>query len=315
MSRPLPVLLALSLVTALACGGASAPAEPPPVEAPAVQVLWEVVPDPGATPSSTAPFATIEAGNTQGLLLDQTVTLLGPAPAVGGAQPIVGSARVTEVGPESARLIPLRLAKPLPPSLAARPLAAEDQGALAAIPEVPALAKKAATATPAAEVPSPSEAAIPEDLRTGSSKQRIDALVRYETRSDMTDAIVWVMKHDDDADVRMKAWRVLRARWKRGVGEYATNEAAAVWAAANGSQAMRVEALDALGERGRNITPIAGHLDDPSPSIRIAAAKAVAFYGPRAGEKPAAKRLLQARKSKETDDGVRKKIAALLDEL
>lgn len=315
MSRPLPLVLALSLLAALACGGASEAPAPPPVETPAPPLLWEVVPDAGSTPSSAAPFATIEAGNTQGLLLDQTVTLVGPAPAVGGAQPIVGSARVTEVGPESARLVPLRLAKPLPASLAARPLAAEDQAALTAIPEVPALAKKPTATAPATEAPSPGETAIPEDLRTGSSKQRIDALVRYESRGDMTDAIVWVMKHDDDADVRMKAWRVLRARWKRGVGDYSTNESAAVWAASHGTQAMRVEALDALGERGRNMAPIAGHLDDPAPSIRIAAAKAVAFYGPRSGEKPAAKRLLQARKAKETDESVRKKIVALLDEL
>lgn len=323
MRRLLLPTLAFTLLSALACGGAGdvATPEPPPVE-PAAPTLWEVVPDADVTPVSTAPFATVKAGSGAGLTLDQTVTLVGPAPAAGGAQPVVGSARVTDVGTDSAKLVPLRLADPLPASLAARTLQPEDQDALTTLPAVPATApgnKKAATAAPAEPTATApvgvAEARVPEDLRTGTTKQRIDALVRYETRQDATAAIEWVMKNDPDDEVRQKAWRVLRARWKRGTGDSAEHEAAAIWAAAQGARSTRTEAIAALGERGRSLASLTAHLDDRDPDIRIAAAKAIAEWGPRAGEKAAAKKALKAQKDQETDEGVRKKIGDLLEDL
>lgn len=104
----------------------------------AAPLLFEVTPDPDVAPAAGVGFASIKAGTTQGMVVDMTVALIGPAPAVGGPQPVVGSARVSEVMAETARLIPLRLVSPLPASVAARALVPEDSAALSAIPEVAA---------------------------------------------------------------------------------------------------------------------------------------------------------------------------------
>lgn len=125
----------------LGCTGILDKAEPlpPPVDVPAVAAapaLYEVVPDVDVVPVAGVTFATMRAGTTQGLGVDMTVVLVGPAPAVGGPQPVVGSARLTEATAEVSRLAPVRLQVPLPTSLAARALSPEDGAALAAIAEV-----------------------------------------------------------------------------------------------------------------------------------------------------------------------------------
>ncbi|GDX80888.1 hypothetical protein LBMAG42_26990 [Deltaproteobacteria bacterium] len=301
----------------------------------AAPLLFEVTPDVESVPAAGVTFATMKAGTTQGMVVDMTVALVGPAPAVGGPQPVVGSARVTEVTADSARLVPLRLASPLPASVAARALAPEDSASLSALPEV--AAAEAVTLPggprkpggrpgpwagpgpggggPAGEGPGSKELAIPADLRTGSADEREDALVRHEDEPGATAAIVWVMKNDTSSSVRFKAWRVIRARWNRGTGAAAEHEAAALWLAANGSEDQRIEAIDAVGENSRSIEHAASQINDLDEDVRVASVKAVGAVANRTGKRDNARDVLTARRDKEGSSSVRKKIDSVLDKL
>jgi hypothetical protein len=156
---------------------------------------------------------------------------------------------------------------------------------------------------------------VPAELKSGTPGARMDALVRHEPDAAMTDAIVWVLKNDSDAAVQFKAWRVVRARWKRGTGNASAHEAAAAWVATNGGDDARVEALDALGERSRSLTAPAKHLADPQQNVRIAAGKAVFDIGGRTGKRSEAKKLLQDRRDVEAAAPVRKRLADWIEEL
>lgn len=322
----------------LGCTGLLNKEEDPAIVEEAVVVvaplLYEVTPDPDVLPTAGATFATVKAGTTQGMVVDMTVALVGPAPAVGGPQPVVGSARVTEVMAESARLVPLRLVSPLPASLAARALAPEDSAALSALPEVVAAeavvtpggprkpggrpgpwAGPGPGGGPAGGGPASSELVIPADLRTGSADEREDALVRHEDEPGATAAIVWVMKNDTSSSVRFKAWRVVRARWNRGTGAAAEHEAAALWLAANGSEDLRIEAIDAVGENSRSIEHAAAQINDLDEDVRIASVKAVGAVANRTGKRDNAREVLSSRRDKEGSSSVRKKIDAVIDKL
>lgn len=312
----------------LACSGLTpAPEAPPapPVEVPPpppAPVLYEVVVDPGA-PHPARAFATVKAGSNQGLMIDGMLTLVGPAPAVGGPQPVIGSARVTEITADSARLVPVRLADPMPSSVAARALTVEDQGALAALPEVkPGGGGRRPGPGPAA-VGGPGSAGpaggpgleIPAELRTGSANDREDAVARYEGRPDATAVIVWVMKNDPAESVRFKAWRVVRARWKKGIGDASDHEQAAAWLAGNGSKDARLEAIDELGARSRNVERAGAQIDDEDPDIRAAAVRAVYEVADRTGKRDKGREVLSARRSRESSAAVRSKIDAALGKL
>ncbi len=296
----------------------------------AAPILYEVTPDADVVPAVGVTFATMKAGTTQGMVVDMTVALVGPAPAVGGPQPVVGSARVTEVMAESARLVPMRLLTPMPPSLAARALAPEDSAALSALPEVlpeePVVGgggpRKGggrpgpwAGPGPGGGGPAANELVIPADLRTGSAAEREDALVRHEDESDATAAIVWVMKNDSSSSVRFKAWRVVRARWNRGTGAAPAHEAAALWLAANGPEDQRIEAIDAIGDKSRSIEHAASQINDLDEDVRVASVKAVGAVADRTGKRENAREVLTARRDKEGSSSVRKKIDAVLDKL
>ena len=314
----------------LACGGlmngdeAAVPAvEPLPVAALVpVSTLWEVVPDPDAVPAPVRAFASVRAGSTQGLIVDMTVALVGPAPAAGGPQPVVGSARVSEVTADSARLIPVRLVEELPPTMAARALAVDDQTALAAIPEVkPGRRLGARPGVLGGSGPASGGAAtsaelyIPTDLKSGSADSREEALVRHEGDPELTAAIVWVMKNDDNEGVRFKAWRVVRARWKNGIGVASEHEAAAAWLAGNGTKAARTEAIAELGNRSRSVERAGAQIDDGDPDIRLAAVKAVYEVGDRTGRRDKARDVLKERRAKESSSAVRSRIDALVAKL
>ncbi len=300
--------------------------EPLPAEvvAPAV-ILWEVVADPDAVPAPLRAFASVKAGSTQGLIVDMTVALVGPAPAAGGPQPVVGSARVSDLTADGARLIPVRLVEELPPTMAARALAVDDQAALAAISEVKAGRRLGGRpGALAAGGPSPllsggsapeAEQTIPADLKTGSADSREDALVRHEGNPELTAAIVWVMKNDDNEGVRFKAWRVIRARWNKGIGTASDHESAAVWLAGNGSKDARTEAIAEIGERSRNVERAGAQIDDGDPDIRLAAVKAVYEVADRTGRREKGRDLLKERRAKESSSAVRMRIDALLGKL
>jgi len=70
---------------------------------------------------------------------------------------------------------------------------------------------------------------VPSAMRSGTDDQRYSALGYAERRPEATAAIVWVMKNDPNNELRRKAWRVIRARWRQGSGTAADNQAAAIW--------------------------------------------------------------------------------------
>ncbi|MDP2317236.1 MAG: hypothetical protein Q8P41_30395 [Pseudomonadota bacterium] len=300
----------------LACGGFgdTKTEEPVVVEtpvAPAVTV-WEMTRQDGQ--------ALVKAGAVQGLAVDAPLVLLGPPLAGTENRQIVGSGKVVEVWPDLARVAPDRIKKDAPEPVAARPYTPEDQAALDLIPVIGAKggnrpAAAAATTPVAAPAGEFTVEQVPDALKSGTAESRMDALVRYETDASMTNAIVWVLKNDSDSDVQFKAWRVVRARWKRGTGSPGDHEAAAGWVATNGGDDARVEALQAIGERSRSLSVPSKHLADPLQSVRVAAAEAVFDIGSRIGKRSEAKKLLQDRRDLESAGPVRKKLADWIDQL
>lgn len=316
MRVPSALLLASSLVLVLACSGFGdtkipEPPEPPPVVASAPAV-WEY--------TKEEKQDLVKAGTNEGLAVDATVVLLGPSLAGTDNRQIVGSAKVAEIWPDLSRVTIERLKRDASSPVAARAYTPEDQAALDAIP----LAKggggtKAASAAAATTSTTPSSEFtvddVPADLKSGSANAREDALVRYEDDASATQAIVWVLKNDSSSDVRFKAWRVLRARWKRGTGSAAEHEAAAGWLSTNGSEDARLEAIDEIGGRSRSLSLASKHLADPLEKVRIAAGEATFKVGERTGKRSEAKKLLQERRDVESVSGVRKKLGDWIDEL
>ncbi|MDP2306416.1 MAG: hypothetical protein Q8P18_10360 [Pseudomonadota bacterium] len=309
-----PLILLGSLILTLACGGAGdTTAEEPVVALVEAPTVWEVTRQDGQ--------ALVKAGAGQGLAVDTQMVLLGPPLAGTDNRQIVGSAKVAEIWPDLARITPDRIKRDAPEPAAARVYTAEDQAALDAIPLVGG-GKGARAATSAASLSEPAATTgeftvdqVPAALKSGTSESRMDALVRYETDASMTDAIVWVLKNDSDSAVQFKAWRVVRARWKRGTGNAADHEAAAAWVATHGGDDARLEALGAIGERSRSLTVPAKHLADPLQSVRIAAANAVFDIGSRTGKRAEAKKLLVDRRDVESAGPVRKRLADWIEEL
>ena len=316
-------LLLISLLAALACGGFGdpKPEEPPvlPVEATTGPTLWEV--------THEEKQDLVKAGEADGLAKDAVVVLLGPALAGTENRQIVGSAKVVEIWPDLARVQVERIKKDAPQPEMARAWSPEDQAALDAIPPMKAGGRAAASGTSAAtggpvptgttEAPAAefTAADLPADLRGGTGDSREEALVRYEDNGSMTQAIVWVMKHDSDDDVRMKAWRVVRARWKRGTGSAAEHEAAAVWLSSNGTQDQRIEAINEIGARSRSLNAAAKHVADPIQPVRVAAAEAVHDVGSRTGKRTEAREILQDRLKVESVSAVRKKLGDWVGDL
>lgn len=276
----------------------SDPAKDATTESKAGPTSWALTSDAGNT--------LIKAGTTQGLALNSQLTLLGPALAGTDNRQVVGSATVVEVWADLSRIVPDRLRTDGIVAEAARLPLPEDKPILAGIPVVST--EKPPSAADAAPV-------IPPDLTGGTVASRIDALVRYEPDPSATAIIVWVMKNDASDEVRTKAWRVLRARWKAGTGAAADHEAAAVWLAANGTTDLRVEALNAIGDYSSTLRLAARHLTDDVEAVRAAAARAVHDMGMRTGKRAEARRMLEERRDAETVNGLRKKMGEWIAEL
>jgi hypothetical protein len=82
-----------------------------------------------------------------------------------------------------------------------------------------------------------------EDDKTGV---RYDAVSQLESHQDATAIIVWVLFTDPSEEVRFKAWRVLRARTRRGLGDMALQSEVVHWLAENGDGVIQAEAADLL---------------------------------------------------------------------
>ncbi|MFZ5477908.1 MAG: hypothetical protein ACOZNI_14125 [Myxococcota bacterium] len=235
--RSIP-FLALCLLACGGMGGSDVATQSPAPAAPTTPVVWDVVSD--------GEGMLVVAGAPEGIVLDMTVALVTAPPAHGAPRPLAGSARITQVGTQS-RIVPLRLVEGVTPT-GARQLLPEDQAALATIPEYREPTKAATAKKSAAS----SEPQVPADLRTGTADERADAVARYEDDPNATWMIVWVMKNDASYEVRQKAWRVVRARWKRGTGSNAEHEAAARWLLAHGSPDQQKEAQAAIDDLARD---------------------------------------------------------------
>lgn len=306
MRRLLGPIAGLLVLLSLACALPGAD-EAVVAEVPAAPTLWALTQD--------GPATLVKAGTTEGLAIDTVVVLLGPPLAGTQNRQVVGSARVAEIWPDLARVTPERLRTDTAAPESARLPLPEDAVVLDTMPTVATSPPPTARAARQAQTTPDAALVLPSDLTGGTPDARIDALVRYEPDPDATAVIVWVMKNDGSADVRAKAWRVVRARWKRGTGSAADHEAAAIWLAANGTTDLRIEALGAMGDRSTSVRTPGRQLADDNDDIRVAAARAVHDIGMRTSKHADARKALEDRRDVESSASVRKKLAEWIAEL
>ena len=305
----LVVALAILGGTAAACG--SLPVSLPFLSEERPAAPWPLVVD--------GDDVFVKAGTRDGLVTGSPLTF------VDGGGWIVGSGRVAHVWDDLAKVERERWDPEieLAAALMARPREPSDEAALAELPPVgeveeaaaaPAAAPRRASA-PSEGAAAPQPVELPADLRTGSADDRIEALTRYEDEPRATAWIVEVMKHDPDYEVRKKAWRVVRARWRRGTGSAAEHERAALWAAAHGDRDVRLEAVSALGKRSSRLANATRFLDDPDAEVRKRAGRAAVDIALRTGQADAARKAITAAAESESDKGVKKYLYKLLAEL
>lgn len=312
----LPLLVTTLLALGLACtgmGGETPAVTPPEPVADAAVTTWPYSLENGQE--------LVKAGSSSTLAVGSQVVLLGPPLAGTENRQVVGSAKVAEVWPDLARVETERVRRDAPPPEMARLATPEDQAAIDALPKATGAAKpRSPTSTPTSDATTePADTYtredLPSDLRDGTPDSREEALVRYENDPTMTQAIVFVMKHDPSEDVRFKAWRVVRARWNKRIGASADHEAAAVWQAGHGAENARCEALAELGDMGHSMAAIEKQAGDPSEDVRAAAAKAIFEMGTRTGKRAEAKEILKERRKVESSGSIRKKLEGWIDDL
>ena len=212
-------------------------------------------------------------GTVDGLTLGSPVTFVG-SPIPGTEDRVVrGSAVVSMAEPNRSELTVQKLPPELDISgLTARAWVPDDALSLSAIPDwlppeeeaavvvmsrptqTRALTKKAeppARATVSAPTLPSYAGPLPTKLQHAKEDKRVDSLVEYEGDPQATAMIIHMMVNDSSFVVRHKAWRMIRARWKRGVGNRADHEAAARWLSKNGTNSQRVEADEAIAKYGQ----------------------------------------------------------------
>jgi hypothetical protein len=87
---------------------------------------------------------------------------------------------------------------------------------------------------------------LTQELEHNKAGVRYDAVGLLQSQEDAEALIVWVLFTDPSDEVRLKAWRVLRARVKRGFGDMALQGNVVRWLAANGEGQMKTEAAELL---------------------------------------------------------------------
>ncbi len=86
----------------------------------------------------------------------------------------------------------------------------------------------------------------PEALSHRRSEVRYDAVAALEDEQEATEPILWALFTDPADEVRLKAWRVLRARARRGHGDQARQVEAVGWLAEHGDGMIQEEAVALL---------------------------------------------------------------------
>lgn len=81
--------------------------------------------------------------------------------------------------------------------------------------------------------------------------RRLDVMTQFEPNPGATMFIIWMMQSDPNYDVRRKAWRMVRARWKHHIGNPEAHEQAALWLADHGNYELAMEAQAALHRYSR----------------------------------------------------------------
>ncbi len=152
------------------------------------------------------------------------------------------------------------------------------------------------------------------DPQRSSVELREEAVTGLEDIPDATEIIVRVLQTDPEPAVQKRAWRVLRARWKRGTGEPAEHQAAAVWLIENGDTGLQNEAIRAMGEYGDDLALVQSQLDHAELKVQRAACVATAEIATRQEQPDLAKETLEACQERLTDKRSQKELGKLLED-
>jgi hypothetical protein len=151
------------------------------------------------------------------------------------------------------------------------------------------------------------------DPAQASIEEREEAVTALEDDPAATAEILLVMQTDPEPAVQKRAWRVLRARWKRGTGDPAEHQAAAVWLIEHGELGLQVEAMRAFGKYGDDIAIPRGLLEHSEVKLDRAACAATAGVALRQGQPDLAKETVQACQERLTDGKSVKELDKLLE--
>jgi len=153
------------------------------------------------------------------------------------------------------------------------------------------------------------------DPAQATVEEREDAVNALEDDPAATAEIILVMQTDPESGVQKRAWRVLRARWKKGTGEPGEHEAAAAWLIEHGELGLQNEALRAVGKYGDDLALAQGLLEHSEVKLDRSACAATAGIATRQGDTALAKDTLQACQERLTDKKSVKELERLLEDL
>jgi len=153
------------------------------------------------------------------------------------------------------------------------------------------------------------------DPSQASVEEREEAVTALEDQPAATAEIVLVMQTDPEPGVQKRAWRVLRARWKRGTGEPAEHQAAAVWLIEHSELGLTHEALRAMGKYGDDLPLAQGLVEHGEAKVARAACVATAEMATRQSQAALAKETVQACQERLTDKKSQKELGKLLEDM
>ncbi len=153
------------------------------------------------------------------------------------------------------------------------------------------------------------------DPAQATVEEREEAVTALEDDPAATAEIILVMQTDPELAVQKRAWRVLRARWKRGTGDPADHQAAAAWLIEHGELGLQVEALRAMGDYGDDLALAQSLLAHSELRLQRAACVATAGIALRQDQAGLAKETVQACQDSLTDKKSIKELENLLEDM